>query len=93
MKSPWDTESSVSFEEGASIANVEHDEDTPGDSPLLATDESSTLRWWCNLGDIDGNLSGADSDRETVDDTSDDKHRNVLGSADDNGAKNPVDAC
>lgn len=83
LKTPWDTESSVSFEEGATIANVEHDENTPGDSPLLATDESSTLRWWCNLGNIDGNLSGADSNRETVDDTSDDKHGNVLGSAND----------
>jgi hypothetical protein len=76
---------------------------------LLGTDESSSLGWGGDLGDllrpispasdgaekkytyVDGNLSRADAYSETVDDTSDSQHGNVLGSADEDGTNAPDD--
>lgn len=62
---------------------LEHDHDTPGDSPLLCADETTTLGGWSQFGDVDGDLSRTDTDRETVDDAPDDEHSDVLGSASD----------
>ena len=66
-----------------------HDQNTPGDSPLLGADETAALGGRSNLRNIDRDLSGLDSDTETVDDTSGNKHTHVLGSASNNGADNP----
>jgi len=33
LKTPWDSECSSSMDIGASVRNVEHDKDTPGDGP------------------------------------------------------------
>jgi hypothetical protein len=50
---------------------------------LLATDESSTLGWWSDFRNIHRNLSRADADGQTVDDTARSQHADVLRSADD----------
>jgi len=89
LQTPWDTESSGAVDVGATVRDVEHDHDAPGDGPLLGTDETSTLRRWSDLGDVDWDLSGADTDTETVDDTSDNEHANVLGRADNDAADDP----
>ena len=39
---------------------------------------------------VDGNLSRADSDTESVDDAADNEHRDVLRGANDDGANAPV---
>jgi hypothetical protein len=83
LQTPWDTESSSTVDERATIRDIEHDQDTPGDCPLLTSDKSTTLGWWCDFGDVDGNLSRADTDGETVDDTANDQHGDVLRSTDD----------
>lgn len=66
-----------------------HDQNTPGDGPLLGADETTTLGGRRKLRDVDRDLSGLNSDTETVDNTSGDEHTHVLGSADNNGADNP----
>lgn len=66
-----------------------HDQNTPGDGPLLRADETTTLGGRRKLRDIDRNLGGLNSDAETVDDSSGNEHTHVLGSAYDDGADNP----
>ena len=73
-------------------AILEHDQDTPSDGPLLRTHETTTFARRSQLGDVDGNLRGADTDTEAIDDASHDKHGDVLGSADDDGANDPEDS-
>ena len=64
--------------EGASVANVVHDQDSPGDGPLLGPDETTTLGWRRDLGDVDRDLRRFNADGKTVDDTANDEHANVL---------------
>ena len=51
---------------------LEHDQDTPGDGPLLTTDESPTFARRSQLGNVDWHLSGANADAEPIDDPADD---------------------
>lgn len=71
--------------------DVEHDHNAPGDGPLLRTNETASLCRWRHLRDVDWHLSGADTDAEAVDDTTDDEHGNVLCSRDDDAANDPND--
>jgi hypothetical protein len=59
---------------------------------LLRADHTSTLTGGSQLGDVDGDLSRTDTDRETVDEATDDEHTDVLGSADEDGTDDPDDA-
>lgn len=68
------------------------DQDTPGDGPLLQADQASTLGGRHALADVNWYLCGLDTDTNTVDDSSDDQHGNVLRCADDDGADDPDDA-
>lgn len=86
LEAPWDTPGgSVVLDrvllanEGAAVGDVVHDEDTPGNGPLLHTDEATTLGGGRDFGNVDGDLSRLDTDGETVDDTGDNEHTNVLG--------------
>jgi hypothetical protein len=45
---------------------------------LLATDKSATLGWWRDFCNVHWDLGGADTDGETVDDTTNDQHGDVL---------------
>lgn len=56
-----------------------HDEDTPGDGPLLNTNKSTTFRRRGQFTDIDGDLGRFNSNRQTVDDAPNDQHADVLG--------------
>lgn len=73
------------------ICLLEHDHDTPGNGPLLETNQTTTLGWRCDLRDIDRNLSRADTHAEAVDDTTNDQHGNVLGGADNDRTNTPVE--
>ena len=57
---------------------LEHDHDTPGDGPLLAANETATLGRRRNLRDVDRDLSRADTNGQTVDDTTHNQHGDVL---------------
>jgi hypothetical protein len=57
--------------------------------PLLHADKSTTLGRRGDLGDVDRNLSRADTNAETIDDATDDEHGDVLGSSRDGRANDP----
>ena len=84
LKAPWETECSDAIDEGGTVGDIEHDQNTPGDSPLLSTDDTTTFTWWCQFGDVDRNLSGANTDSPTVDESSNNEHSDVLRGADQN---------
>ena len=63
---------------------LEHNHDTPGNGPLLGPDEPTTLARRCQFRDVNGDLSGADADTESVDDAANNQHANVLRSTDKN---------
>ena len=44
LEAPGDTEGSGAIDKGTSVGYVEHNQDTPGDSPLLSTNKSATFR-------------------------------------------------
>jgi hypothetical protein len=58
----------------------------------LSAYDTSALGWRRKFRDVDGDLSRADTNGNTVDETSDDKHANILSSAGDNGANDPDNA-
>jgi len=66
------------------------DEDTPGDRPLLGTNKTTALRGRSQFGNVDRDLSGLDSDGESVDNAADNKHRDILGCARDGRANHPM---
>lgn len=85
LQAPRDTEGGrgpvipiTSANVGAAIGNVVHDQNAPCDGPLLHANEAASFGWWRNLGNVDGNLSALNADTETVDDSTDDEHANVL---------------
>jgi hypothetical protein len=43
LQAPWDAEGRCSVDVTAAVADVEHDQNTPGDGPLLGADHSSSL--------------------------------------------------
>lgn len=96
LKTPWDTPSSsvvadgvVIANEGAAVGDVVHDENAPGDGPLLHTNEATTLGGRRDFGNVDGDLSRLDTDGDTVDDTGDNEHTNVLGGTGESGTNDP----
>lgn len=70
--------SKVDFSGDDSIDLLEHDHDPPGDGPLLCPDQTSTLAGRSQFGNVYGHLSGADTNTEAIDDTTDDQHGDVL---------------
>ena len=56
MESPWNTECGRAVDEGAAIGNVEHNQDTPGDGPLLSSDDAATLTRRCQFGNVHRHL-------------------------------------
>lgn len=64
-------------------------EDAVCTHPLLQSDNTAALRGRGYLGDVDGDLGRADTDAETVDDTSYDEHGDVNRGAADDGADDP----
>jgi hypothetical protein len=79
----------VAADEGAAVGHVVHDEDAPGDGPLLEADEAAALRGRGDLGDVDGDLGGLDAHAEAVDHAADAEHGDVLGRGADDGADDP----
>jgi hypothetical protein len=71
------------------VNSAYHDQDTPCDSPLLRADDTSTLGGRSQLGDVDGDLGGADTDRDTVDEATGNQHADVLCSTRDDGTNDP----
>lgn len=63
----------------------------PSNCPLLSTHDPTTFGRGRQLGNVDGDLSRADSDRDAVDEAADDEHGNVLRSARDDGTNDPDD--
>ncbi len=57
---------------------LEHDNNTPSDCPLLSTYQTAALRGICNFRDVDWDLRGAYAYAATIEDTPNDKHRDVL---------------
>ena len=90
LQSPRQTESSAPFNKARTVADEEHDANTPSDGPLLHTDETASLGCGCDLGDVDGDLGGADTDRKAVDNTAHNQHRDVLGGANEDATNDPV---
>ena len=80
----------VLTDERASVRHVVHDQDTPGDGPLLETDEATTLRGRRDFGDVDGDLGRLDTDAETVDHAANAEHGNILRGGADGGTDEPV---
>lgn len=89
LQAPGKPERSVAVDIGTAIANEIHDQDAPCDGPLLKRDDTATLGWWRDLGDVDRYLSRTDTDTETVDNTTDDQHWNVNSGAAENRANYP----
>lgn len=63
---------------GATIADEVHDEDTPFYGPLLNSDDPASNGAWRKLSEVNTDLTGADSDGQTVDDSSHDELSDVL---------------
>ena len=87
---PWDAEGGGAINLGAAIGYVKHDHDAPGDCPLLSANQTTPLTWWSQFRDVNGDLGGADTHADTVYETANDQHANVLGSANNDGADDPV---
>ena len=89
LQSPRQAECSSSINEARTVADEEHNANTPSDGPLLHADKTASFRRRGDLGDVDGDLSGADTDGEAVDYAANDQHRDVLGSTDENATNDP----
>ena len=94
LEAPWDAEGGCGIggaetDFTGAIGDVEHDHNTPSDSPLLSAYKSATLRWWCQFTDIDRDLSGTDAHAETIDNTTSDEHTNILRCTNYNTSNNP----
>lgn len=96
LQGPWDTPVGgavvvplVLANLGTAVGDVVHDENTPGNGPLLETNEATALGGRRDLGNVDWDLGGFDTDRDTVDDTGKDEHALVLCGGAENGADDP----
>ena len=56
LEAPRQAEGCIASDEAAAVADVEHDEDSPGDGPLLCADDEASFGWWCKLRNIDRDL-------------------------------------
>lgn len=45
---------------------LEHDQYAPSDSPLLSPDQTTALTRGSKLGNVDGNLGGADAHTDAI---------------------------
>jgi len=61
----------------------------PCNGPLLRSYNTTAAGRRSEFGDVDRNLSGADTDRQTVDEATGDEHANVLSGARDDGTNDP----
>jgi hypothetical protein len=68
-----------------------HDQDTPGNGPLLRPNDTATLTGRCQFGDVNGDLGGANTHGQAVDESTNDEHGDVLGRTDEDGADTPDD--
>lgn len=94
MEAPGNAEGGGAREEGTTVADVEHYHDTPRYCPLLGSHETAALAWGRDFREVNWDLSGADlgvldvkwevrredvySNRNTIDDTADNEHGDVL---------------
>lgn len=67
------------IEEAASVANEVHDEDPPLDGPLLDNDDRAADFLLGDLGEVDGDLRGSDSDADAVDEAASNEHSHAGG--------------
>lgn len=66
-------------QQNGSLVNILiHDQDTPGNGPLLQTKEAAALGRRRQFADVYGDLGRLDTNRQTVENTADDQHANVL---------------
>ena len=57
LQPPWNTECSGSVNEAAAIRDIEHDQNTPCDRPLLGTDDTTTFAGRSKFGNIHGDYA------------------------------------
>ncbi len=106
LQTPRQTPGGGASEEAASVGDVEHDQDllelacigervcktyTPGNGPLLGTDDGSTLTGLGQLGDIDRNLGTADTHGDAVDEAADNQLADAERGAGNGTANTPDD--
>ena len=91
METPWHAECRGALDEGATIGDVKHDHDAPCYSPLLSANKTTSLRWWSHFRDVDRNLSTADANGKTIDDSASDQLSDVLCCCGDDTANDPDD--
>src|SRR4051812_26167830 len=63
LQAPWGSPSGGSLDEAAAIGHVKHDQDTPGDRPLLRAYHLATLAGLGQFGDVYRYLSTENADR------------------------------
>lgn len=68
-------------------------EHTPFDSPLLNTNDSPTDARRCKFSEVNQDLGASDADRKSTDDTANNKMRNILRGALQDGTNHPDDGC
>lgn len=68
---------------------LEHDHDTPSDCPLLGAHQPTPFGGRGQLRNVDWDLGRLDADSETIDNTADDKHANILRGANKDGSNYP----
>lgn len=79
------------FDKAAPVRYKKHYHDSPGDSPLLHSNETAALGRRSDFRDIDRDLRRADTNTETVDNATNDEHGDVLRRSGDNRANDPDD--
>jgi len=57
LQAPRDAERRWAICEAAPIGDIEHDQNTPGDGPLLCTNDTASLARRRQLGDVHGNYA------------------------------------
>jgi hypothetical protein len=67
------------LDEAASISDEVHDEDTPLDGPLLDDDNRASNFLSGDLGEVDGYLTGRNTNTDTIDKASGYKHADAVG--------------
>ena len=73
-----------------SCHSLEHYQDPPRDRPLLSSDEPTTFAWRGELGDVDRDLGRTDANADTVDESANNEHSDILGSTDENRSHAPL---
>ena len=69
--------------------SLEHNQNSPGDCPLLRADQASPLTRRSQFRDIHRDLGRANTHTYSIQDPPDNKHPNVLRRGNDNGTHNP----